>query len=82
MSLFRAKTVQQRPLMPREVETRLPDCQLVAGWQRLPAGDTLPAIADILFYWIRIKIVQQLTSDLSNIGRSSGPDIRPVTCLT
>ena len=25
VSLFRAKTVQQRPLLPREVETRLPD---------------------------------------------------------
>ena len=28
VSLFRAKTVQQRPLLPREVETRLPDCGL------------------------------------------------------
>ena len=26
VSLFRAKTVQQRPLLPREVEARLPDC--------------------------------------------------------
>ena len=26
VSLFRAKTVQQRPLLPTEVETRLPDC--------------------------------------------------------
>ena len=26
VSLFRAKTVQQRPLLPREVESRLPDC--------------------------------------------------------
>jgi len=26
VSLFRAKTVQQRPLLPSEVETRLPDC--------------------------------------------------------
>ena len=26
VSLFRAKTVQQRPLLPREVETALPDC--------------------------------------------------------
>jgi len=26
VSLFRAKMVQQRPLLPREVETRLPDC--------------------------------------------------------
>ena len=26
MSLFRAITVQQRPLLPRKVETRLPDC--------------------------------------------------------
>ena len=26
VSLFRAKTVQQRPLLPMEVETRLPDC--------------------------------------------------------
>ena len=26
VSLFRAKTVQQRPLLPREAETWLPDC--------------------------------------------------------
>jgi len=26
VSLFRAKTVQQRPLLLRQVETRLPDC--------------------------------------------------------
>jgi len=26
VSLFRAKTVQQRPLLLREVEARLPDC--------------------------------------------------------
>ena len=26
VSLFRAKTVQHRPLLPRAVETRLPDC--------------------------------------------------------
>ena len=26
VSLFHAKTVQQRPLLPREVETWLPDC--------------------------------------------------------
>jgi len=25
VTLFRAKTVQQRPLLPREVETRMPD---------------------------------------------------------
>ena len=25
VSLFRAKTVQEKPLLPREVETRLPD---------------------------------------------------------
>ena len=30
MSLFHAKTVQQRPLLPREVETRLPD--LLEEW--------------------------------------------------
>ena len=26
VSLFRAKTVQYRPLLPREVKTQLPDC--------------------------------------------------------
>ena len=30
VSLFRAKTVQQRPMLPREVETRLPDCGVTA----------------------------------------------------
>jgi len=28
VSLLRAKTVQQRPLLPRDVETRLPDCRV------------------------------------------------------
>jgi len=32
VSLFCAKTVQQRPLLPRKVETWLPDC--VSGWKR------------------------------------------------
>jgi len=31
VSLFRAKTVQQRPQLPREVETRLPDCGVSVG---------------------------------------------------
>ena len=36
-------------------------------WQRLPAGDIryvvyrLTAVAAILFYWITMKVVQQLT---------------------
>ena len=34
MSLFCAKTVQQRPLLPREVEIRLPDCE-VTHWVRV-----------------------------------------------
>ena len=37
VSLFRAKTVQQRPLLLREVETRLPDCGVrVDHLNRLP----------------------------------------------
>jgi len=34
VSLFCAKTVQQRPLLPREVEIRLPDCE-VTHWVRV-----------------------------------------------
>ena len=34
VSLFCAKTVQQRPLLPREVETWLPDCG-VTHWVRI-----------------------------------------------
>ena len=46
----------------------------------LPAGDTLcnvslPAFAAILFYWIRLKVVQQLTG--LTLGRPNGP-----ACLT
>ena len=37
-------------------------------WQRLPAGS-----AAILFYWIRMKVVQQLTCLVSNTGRPNGP---------
>jgi len=32
----------------------------------------LPAVAAILFYWIKMKVVQQLIC-LSNIGRPNGP---------
>ena len=33
-----------------------------------------PYFAAILFYWIRMKVVQQATADLSNIiGRPNGP---------
>ena len=39
-------------------------------WQRLPAGDTL-LIAAILFYWIRMKVVQQLTC--LTLGSPNGP---------
>ena len=39
-------------------------------WQRLPAGDTL-LIAAILFYWITMKVVQQLTC--LTLGRPNGP---------
>jgi len=41
----------------------------------LPAGDTLlyrlPAITAILFYWITMKVVQQLTH--LTLGRPNGP---------
>jgi len=33
VSLFRAKTVQQRPLLPREVETRLQNCGSHTRWE-------------------------------------------------
>ena len=39
-------------------------------WQRLPACDTLP-IAAILLYWIRMKVVQQPT--YLTLGRPNGP---------
>jgi len=43
VSLFRAKTVQQRPLLPREVETRLPDCG-VTQWVRIDHLSRLPVM--------------------------------------
>jgi len=43
VSLFRAKTVQQRPLLPREVETWLPDCG-VTHWVRIDHLSRLPVM--------------------------------------
>ena len=43
VSLFRAKTVHQRPLLPREVETRLPDCG-VTHWVRVDHLSRLPVM--------------------------------------
>jgi len=38
----------------------------------------LPAIAVILFYWIRMKVAQQLSADLSNIRPSQCPGLLAV----
>ena len=55
VSLFRAKTVQQRPLFPREVETWLPDCG-VAHWVRIDHLDRLPVMSPSTFdvNWLQI----------------------------
>jgi len=54
MSPFRAKTVQQRPLLPREVENRLPDCGVtqvkIDHLSRLPVMP--PSIFDV--NWLQI----------------------------
>ena len=42
VSLFCAKTVQQRPLLPRKVETWLPDC--VSGWKRVSPSQIMIVI--------------------------------------
>jgi len=49
VSLFRAKTVQQRPLLPREVETRLPDCGVYLS--RLPVMP--PSTFDV--NWLHVQ---------------------------
>jgi len=56
-----------------------------AKWQRLLAGDTLGSVSPAsnrcyLFYWIRIKVVQQLTC-LTQVIPMTRP-IRPVGCWT
>ena len=43
VSLFHAKTVQQRPLLPREVKTRLPDCG-VTHYVRIDHLSRLPVM--------------------------------------
>jgi len=43
VSLFRAKTVQQKPLLPREVETRLLDCVVAHKLMTLYMAEILPA---------------------------------------
>jgi len=74
VSLFRAKTVQQRPLLPRDVETRLPDCggcTLGENWKPEPTSSyasidfwcqliASPATADT--QWLRVTVCTGLTS--------------------
>ena len=56
VSLFHAKTVQQRPLLPREVETRLPDCG-VAHKVRIDHLSRLPVMPPSTFdvNWLQVQ---------------------------
>ena len=56
VSLFHVKTVQQRPLLPREVETRLPDCG-VTHQVRIDHMSRLPVMPPSTFdvNWLQIQ---------------------------
>ena len=51
VSLFRAKMVQQRPLLPREVKTRLPDCERIDHVSRLP----IMSPSTFVVYWLQVQ---------------------------
>jgi len=56
VSLFCAKTVQQRPLLPREVETRLPDCGVTHS-VRIDHLSRLPVMPPSTFdvNWLQVQ---------------------------
>ena len=56
VSLFHAKTVQQRPLLPKEVETWLPDCG-VAHYARIDHLSRLPVMPPSTFdvNWLQVQ---------------------------
>ena len=58
VSLFRANMVQQRPLLPREIETRLPDCGVtpVTHYVRIDHLSRLPVMPPSTFdvNWLQI----------------------------
>jgi len=67
VSLFRAKTVQQRPPLPREVETWLPDCgvtqycNIVAICRHHPPQ--MVVLSQICCFWERKVVVFQILLD-------------------
>jgi len=63
VSLFHEKTVQQRPLLPRVVETRLPDCG-VAHYVRIDQMSRLPVMPPSTFHvnWLQVQ-PQRLPDD-------------------
>ena len=64
-------------MLDRSAVGQLPSLSSRTKWQRLLTGDIpriacfLPGIAAILFYWIRMKVVQQLTC--LTLGRPNCP---------
>ena len=56
VSLLRAKTVKQRPLLPREVETRLPDCG-VTHYMRIDHLSRLSVMPSSTFdvNWLQVQ---------------------------
>jgi len=73
VSLFRAKTVQQRPLLPREVKTRLPD-----HLSRLPVMP--PSTFDV--NWLQVSHSSFLDVRRSNGGLRISGWIGQLSCLT
>ena len=76
VSLFRAKTVQQRPLLPREVETQLPDCGVTHQVRIDHLSQLLvmpPSTFDV--HWLQIQ-PQRLSGCQSQSQQSWAKDIR------
>ena len=83
MSLFRAKTIQQRPLLSKEVKTRLPDCG-VAHQVRVDHLSRLPVTPPSTFDVSQLKSNHSVFLDLSrsNIGLRISSWIGHLSCFT
>jgi len=73
VSLFREKTVQQRPLLPREVATWLPDCGIkqkvrIDHLRRLPVMP--PSTFDDNWLQVKPQALQQCSHATGDCGKS------------
>jgi len=70
-ALFRAKTVKQRPLLPREVETQLPDCGVV-HLVRIDHLSRVPVMSHCLYRLLMSTGCKSSHNGFLDVTRSNG----------